>query len=328
MSSRFFRTSSCTTRTAARALFAAAIVWALGLAGAVVPLVVGAPLAAADIAVQLVGHGFGHGRGMGQWGAQGYAQNFGWNAGQILDHYYGGTTIGLIDDNAVLGVRLMAQDGRDIVVTSGAGFTVPGVGHVDGGRGVRIHWTGSVFQTSVAFTSCAGNEVPGYHPIYTGGQIVPDVQDPGDNINLMLTICNEDGAGNNISYRGLLRVLADAEGTHTVNSLQYWQYLRGTVPRESPSSWQQAALQAQSVAARSVRGCIEPVLIRQVVRHDQLSGVRRRREVGKEHRGRDYQLGNRGHGGSGTCPERRRDGDRIFCVDRRLQRRRHLPPSA
>jgi hypothetical protein len=234
MSSRFFRTSDASRR--GRTIVAGAAVWLLGLAGAVVPLVLAAPPAAADVAVTLVGHGFGHGRGMGQWGAQGYAQNFGWSAGQILDHFYGGTTMGAIDDNSSLGVRLIGQDGRDLTVTSVAGFNVPGIGHVDGGRGVRIHWTGSAFVLSVAATSCQGNEVPGYHPIYTGGDITSEVGDPGDDINLMLTICNEDGAGSNISYRGGLRVVVDSAGVHIVNDVQYWQYLRGTVPRESPSS--------------------------------------------------------------------------------------------
>jgi len=228
-----------------------AAVWAVGLAGGVVPQVMGASPAAADTAVTLVGHGFGHGRGMGQWGAQGYAQNFGWSAGQILDRFYGGTTTGFINENTPMSVRLMAQDGRDLTVTSVVGFNVQGVGHVDGGRGVRIHWTGFGFQISVAFTACNGDEVPGYHPAYpAGGAIVSESPDQGNDINQMLTICNEDGGGNNISYRGALRVVFDG-ATHTVNDVLMWQYLRGSVPRESPSSWQPAALQAQAVAARS-----------------------------------------------------------------------------
>ena len=48
----------------------------------------------AVVAVVIEGTGFGHGRGMSQWGAYGWAvdQNKSWQ--WILDHYYGGTTLG------------------------------------------------------------------------------------------------------------------------------------------------------------------------------------------------------------------------------------------
>ena len=224
---------------------------AVAVAGSVVSLTVTASPAAADAPVTLAGHGWGHGRGLGQWGAQGYAKDFGLGANQILDHFYGGTTMGSIDDNTVIGIRLMGQEGRDLVVTSGAPFNVPGIGQVDAGRGVRVHWTGAAFQLSVAKTACNGDEVPNYHPTYPGGSITSTVGNPGNDINLMLTICNEDGLGNNISYRGSLRFLLDANIVHTVNDVSYAGYLRGAVPRESPSGWLPAALQAQSVAARS-----------------------------------------------------------------------------
>jgi stage II sporulation protein D len=46
---------------------------------------------------------------------------------------------------------------------------------------------------------------------------------------------------------------ADTVGAHfdTINFLPLETYLRGVVPRESPSSWRPAALQAQAVAART-----------------------------------------------------------------------------
>jgi stage II sporulation protein D len=42
--------------------------------------------------VTLNGRGFGHRIGMSQYGAKGYAEN-GWTAGQILQHYFPGTTV-------------------------------------------------------------------------------------------------------------------------------------------------------------------------------------------------------------------------------------------
>ncbi len=63
------------------------------------------------------GKGWGHGRGMGQWGALGYALQ-GWTSSQILDHYYGGTTMGTIDPNGELRVRLLREDDVDVIVVS------------------------------------------------------------------------------------------------------------------------------------------------------------------------------------------------------------------
>ena len=76
--------------------------------------------------VQLNGHGYGHGRGMGQWGAYGYATNNGWTHQQIVDHFYGGTDLGT-QPNALITVRLLYQDGRALIVTSGRDFKVDGL---------------------------------------------------------------------------------------------------------------------------------------------------------------------------------------------------------
>ena len=62
------------------------------------------------------GKGWGHGRGMGQWGARRRAQ--GWTSSQILDHYYGGTTMGTVDPNGELRVRLLREDDVDVIVVS------------------------------------------------------------------------------------------------------------------------------------------------------------------------------------------------------------------
>ena len=64
----------------------------------------------ADTPYTFSGFGHGHGRGMGQWGAYGYAQE-GWTAERIIAHYYGGTTLGSIDDS-MIAVRLTGQDDR------------------------------------------------------------------------------------------------------------------------------------------------------------------------------------------------------------------------
>ena len=50
------------------------------------------------VALVVEGIGFGHGRGMSQWGAYGRAVNGGQSWTQILDAYYGGTTLGIGGD--------------------------------------------------------------------------------------------------------------------------------------------------------------------------------------------------------------------------------------
>src|SRR2546423_11378440 len=76
--------------------------------------------------VSFAGHGWGHGRGMGQWGAFGYAVDFGQSYGDIIDHFYSNTSPTQIP-NPQITVRIVGQDGIDLVVTSDSDFTVGGV---------------------------------------------------------------------------------------------------------------------------------------------------------------------------------------------------------
>lgn len=76
---------------------------------------VAAPAVAApeDVAVSRIvldGTGNGHGRGLSQWGAYGYAVDHGWTWTRILDHYYGGTSLGDVDGSTRITVRLTAHD--------------------------------------------------------------------------------------------------------------------------------------------------------------------------------------------------------------------------
>jgi SpoIID/LytB domain protein len=207
-----------------------------------------APLAWPDADVTFTGHGWGHGRGLGQWGAYGYALG-GSSFLEILAHYYGGTSHG-VQANGTIGVRLVFQDGKDLVVTSDRDFTVGGV-FIAGGSAGRITRSGGSF---VLYTSygCGQQEFP--------AGVIADptarpVADPGDNIGAMLAVC--DSAGRH-HYRGTLRLVADAGVSRTVNDVPMESYLRGVVPFEASASWAGGgggkginALYAQAVAARS-----------------------------------------------------------------------------
>src|SRR5438270_323297 len=61
-------------------------------------------------------------RGLGQWGALGYALDHGWSYRQILDHYYGGTALGSLGGDPLLGVRLTRLDGSQTAVMQDRGL--------------------------------------------------------------------------------------------------------------------------------------------------------------------------------------------------------------
>jgi SpoIID/LytB domain protein len=214
----------------------------LGLATSIVAS--GATIQPAGAATQIVitGHGWGHGRGMGQYGAYGYATAFGWNHQQILDHFYGGTTMGALAPGQPMRVRLTRRDNQYLGVTSNAPFVVGGV-VVDPTRAVWIRQeSDGRFHAFVAFT-CTGDAVWDWY--FTDGYVSSAVPDPGNNLGLMLTICGDS------TYRGRLQLVSDAGALRTVNELDVESYLRGVVPREVPAGWPAAAVQAQAVAARS-----------------------------------------------------------------------------
>ena len=109
-------------KSAARLLVVAVAV------AAALPLLVGPVLTSREVAaapgdaneivaVVVDGVGNGHGRGLSQWGSYGWAVNHGWDWTQILDHYYGGTTLGDASNSRIT-VRLLALDEQQTAVIS------------------------------------------------------------------------------------------------------------------------------------------------------------------------------------------------------------------
>ncbi|MGV8978012.1 MAG: DUF4214 domain-containing protein [Cellulomonas sp.] len=211
-----------------------------------------APAAAASAGgdATFAGHGWGHGRGMGQFGALGYAINYGWNYAQILDHFYGGTTLQGVG-NPLMTVELMARTGTELVAI-GRGLTVNG-GQLPEqsttGTAVRVTPSGTSFLIETA-ASCAGPwSAIGTAPTV---KLSTSSQASADNY---IRVC--EAAGERF-YRGALTVQRHAStGVETTfNELSTEDYLRGVVPHESPDGWGSLpngmeALKAQAVAARS-----------------------------------------------------------------------------
>lgn len=235
---------------------------ALSVAGALVAAVaaVGLPFAVspayaeesypvpADGVFHIHGHGYGHGRGLNQWGAQGAALQ-GVSASTILSTYYPGTVAGGVGD-APVRVLIEGDEGFDLQVAA-----VPGLYVVDTGDGARFALpTGPQRYRLLA-------DPGGALHVESGDGVSWQPWVPPDGRPALRGDARFEGPptlrlflpdGSSRDYRGTMTA-ARAGGTRisTVNTLGMEPYLYGVVPREAPSSWQPAALQAQAVAARS-----------------------------------------------------------------------------
>lgn len=234
-------------------LAAAAVLLATGLA---VPTAVGTPAAAVpspavstedvylrpDSGVYTVsGHGFGHGRGMSQWGAQGAALR-GVSYQTIVSTYYPATTL-TARANATVRVRLSSISGELVTVGNSAGLTValPDGSSVSdpqalGFRLVRSGSTMRLERLGADWQPVAGAESLSTAVTFT-------------NTAALHRLWRSDGTS--LGYRGQIVVHPGSSGMTTVDALPMESYLRTVVPSESPPSWHQEALKAQSVAART-----------------------------------------------------------------------------
>ncbi len=199
--------------------------------------------------IAVTGHGYGHGHGLSQYGAQG-ASTRGATAAQILSFYYPGTAAGTMGAGPIR-VHL-STSGGPVIVSSRTGLYMR-----DATTGALLalstsysHWrigysTSSGYLLQYLSASRWNNYRASPQPMgFTG---------PSTN-RLWFTSSSTVDFTNvrSTAYRGELRLLRTGTSTFiTVNLVDMDLYLRGVVPRESPSSWPAAALQAQAVAARS-----------------------------------------------------------------------------
>ena len=196
------------------------------------------------------GSGYGHGLGMSQWGAYGLAQD-GWTHRRILRHFYSGTAvrqdprpprslrIGLTQDQSA--VRLTAEAGP-ITIRVRDPKSGPLVGSIPEGR----TWTVREVRDAYRVLNSRGRQVGGQDwggsardlfLTYVGAGARVRSPDAGAVYNRGFIEFNlYDCAGRGCSMRMILRVAPQ-------------EYLYGL--GEVPSSWPEAALRAQAVAART-----------------------------------------------------------------------------
>ncbi|MDQ2750925.1 MAG: SpoIID/LytB domain-containing protein [Actinomycetota bacterium] len=196
--------------------------------------------------VTVDGHGNGHGHGMAQYGARGAALA-GLDAHRIVAFFYPGTTLRTLAASTIR-VQLSGA-GPYTVVGSAAGLTVTGVAGALPVTGVsRYRLVPSAGGLAVQALKGAA-----WTNVKTG---LPARADFGNAGRGFVQVFRPDGTSSD--YRGTVGALRSGSGEITVNRLPLDYYALGVVPRESPSFWPAAALQAQAIAARSyARNAVE-----------------------------------------------------------------------
>lgn len=176
--------------------------------------------ARAATVVVVTGRGWGHGVGMSQWGARGYALHH-WTWQGILGHYYPGTKVAT-SPNVTVRVLLAASQAGGTVACAAGMRVGDATGRVSRlppktygvGPGLVVH--GHRLRSPAAFY-CDGA------PIEWDGR----------------------------SYHGVLVVWSSGGKLAVVNAVDLEDYVRDVIGGEMPHRWPLAALEAQSVAARS-----------------------------------------------------------------------------
>src|SRR5215208_3644809 len=179
------------------------------------------------------GAGFGHGVGMSQYGAMGYAEQ-GAGYGDILAHYYTGTSLGTVEPTRVVRVLLQSTSGAAAITSAERA----GTRTLNPAKSYRV-----VRRTfdQVDLQSATGRKLGTYTaPLQIDGG--------ADGIVLKGRALNGRSSG---SYRGILELRPGAFGVNAINAVALDQYVQGVVPVESPASWPLEALKAQAVAART-----------------------------------------------------------------------------
>ena len=193
----------------------------LALAAAVAALAVPAKAQAADWVIE--GRGFGHGVGMSQYGAYGFAKH-GRDYRQILHHYYTGVNISKAGG---AGVRVLISTGHSSIGFSGAK------------KACGKNLSG---KENYSFRLASGNVT---------------LRRPNGS---KLKSCGDEGSasgGASVAFSGVGKYRGDlvarnvGGSLYAINKVGIEGYVQGVIPNESPSSWPQAALRAQAVAARS-----------------------------------------------------------------------------
>lgn len=224
----------------------------------VTPASAPAQVAGAQTGFIFSGGGWGHGIGLSQYGAKGYAEQ-GWTYDRILRHFYQGTRLETtasvtvrvnLDREKKARNRWRIQASTDttltFVQTSDTSIAVS-VRETTTAGAPAIYWITTLNGDTRLHADAGG--VPGRIIRAFDGRSYVRSSSP-------IRIVDRSGPFDhtNVAWRGRLHFIPASEvasQSYCVNYVPMEDYLRGVVPRESPSSWPAEALKAQAVAARS-----------------------------------------------------------------------------
>jgi SpoIID/LytB domain protein len=188
--------------------------------------------------------GNGHGHGMSQYGARGAARA-GLSYQKILAFYYPGTSLVTVPKR-IIRVKLSGTGStttiaaRSLTTVTGVSGYLPITGVLryrliaDARTGLTLQRLGTA-KGSAWVNARTG--LPDRAEFYRHGGVPTRVYFTG---------------GTSTDYDGFLRaVRRPTGGVYTVDRLYLDNYTAGVVPREMPSSWERAAVDAQAVAART-----------------------------------------------------------------------------
>jgi stage II sporulation protein D len=206
-----------------------------------------------DDTVQFFGRGYGHGVGLNQYGARGRALA-GESADEILAAYFAGTTTGTTSPTRNVRVRLMAgykptSSSPLRIYGHGGDWEVKGIaGTYPADAQARI-WLVTKVVNGVTTTSWRLRvDAPDGTRLLRATVTKKVVIRPASDTTVLQLFSKPSVYD---TYRGRLKVFLRASTIKVVNHVGLDDYLRGVVPVEMPSSWPAAALQAQTVSARS-----------------------------------------------------------------------------
>jgi stage II sporulation protein D len=214
---------------------------------------------ATDSIFAVTGRGWGHGIGMTQYGAKGYAEK-GWDYRRILAWYFQQTTIATRAELTVKVDLDASKTARSSWWIAGASSsTTMTVSDLATGRAVNVTRGASAWITfSGGGSVLRADKIDSKTKLHVAGSVVATftgavVASTGSSASSKVRFLGTSGpfSQSNIAWRGQIRFTPNTTTGHAIDYVPMEQYLRGVVPRESPSSWPVEALRAQAVAARS-----------------------------------------------------------------------------
>jgi SpoIID/LytB domain protein len=185
--------------------------------------------------------GNGHGHGMSQYGARGAAIK-GKSAAQIVHFYYPHTKLVRVAPSRI---RVLLSGGLAATTvfarTPGLGLTGVGTLPASGYKYFRLTAAGS----GLRLQGLKAGKKASWRTMQKHLPARADFYGSARWVQLLMA------DGSSTRYHGQVGAIRDGGGEDTLNRVGLEHYVQGSVPREVPSSWQPAAVQAQAIAARS-----------------------------------------------------------------------------